>query len=157
MPSRSTALDQQGRPAEEMHMRTVALTALLVAALAAAGNSAEKSHKPRLDLRAAPRMAFSPVNVLLTAELTGGEDVDQFYCPELEWNWDDGGKSVHESDCPPLEAGGVFERRFTAEHAFRQAGVYNVKVTMRKANRSIAVATATVTVHAGAGDMSDQD
>lgn len=135
-------------------MRTTALTAIMIAALATAGTSAEKAKKPRLDLRAAPRMAFSPVNVLLTAELTGGDDIDQYYCPEIEWNWDDGGKSVRESDCPPLEAGGTFERRFTANHAFRQAGTYNVKVTMRKANRPVAVATATVTVHAGVGDMS---
>ena len=59
-------------------------------------------------------MAFSPVNVLLTAELTGGDDVDEYYCPEIEWNWDDGGKSVHEADCAPLESGGTFERRYTA-------------------------------------------
>jgi hypothetical protein len=126
----------------------------MIAALASAGLSAEKAKKPRLDLRAAPAMAFSPVNVLLTAELTGGDDVDQYYCPAVEWDWDDGGRSVHESDCPPLEAGGTFERRFTAAHAFRRAGTYNVKFTMRKANRSVAVATATVTVRPGAGDMS---
>jgi len=125
----------------------------MIAALATAGTSAEKTRKPRLDLRATPRMAFSPVNVLLTAELTGGDDDDQFYCPELEWNWDDGGRSVQESDCAPKESGGTMERRFTAEHAYTTAGTYNVKITMRKANRSIAVATATVTVHAGAGDM----
>jgi hypothetical protein len=134
-------------------MRTTAWTAIIVAALATAGTAAEKTRKPRLDLRAAPRMAFSPVNVLLTAELMGGDDVDEYYCPEIEWNWDDGGKSVHEADCAPLEAGGTFERRFTANHAYRRAGTYNVKITMRKANRSIAVATATVTVHPGAGDM----
>ena len=88
-------------------MRASTLTAIMIASLATAGFSAEKARKPRLDLRAAPRMAFSPVNVLLTAELMGGEDVDQLYCPEIEWNWDDGGKSVHESDCAPLEAGGT--------------------------------------------------
>jgi hypothetical protein len=138
-------------------MRTTALTVIVIAALATAGTSAEKARKPRLDLRAAPRMAFSPVNVLLTAELMGGDDVDEYYCPEIEWNWDDGGKSVHESDCAPLEAGGTFERRFTANHAYRQAGTYNVKITMRKANRPVAVATATVTVHPGAGDMASSD
>lgn len=138
-------------------MRTTALTAVIVAALASAGTSAEKGRKPRLDLRAAPRMAFSPVNVLVTAELMGGEDVEQFYCPELEWDWDDGGRSVHEADCPPLEAGGTFERRFTAAHAFRRAGNYNIKVTMRKANRPLAIATATVSVRPGAGDLRGAD
>ena len=122
-------------------MRRVALAAFIVAALSTAGAFAEKTKKPRLDLRATPRMAFSPVNVLLTAELTGGDDVEQFYCSELEWDWDDGGRSVHEADCPPMEAGAAIERRFTAEHAYRQAGNYNVKVTMRRANKAFAVAT----------------
>jgi PKD repeat protein len=134
-------------------MRIPALTAVIIATLATTGMGAAKPKKPRLDLRAAPRMAFSPVNVLLTAELNGGEDVEQFYCPALEWDWDDGSKSVQESDCPPLAPGVDYERRYTATHAFRQAGNYNVKVTLRKANRTIAVGTASVSVRAGAGDF----
>ena len=134
-------------------MRNPAMATVILAALATSGISAEKPKKPRFDLRAAPRMAFSPVNVLLTAELTGGEEVEQYYCPELEWDWDDGGKSVQESDCPPLEPGVAFERRYTAQHAYRQAGNYNVKLTLRKANRTIAVASATVSVRPGAGDF----
>ena len=62
-------------------MRTSTLTAIMIASLATAGFSAEKPRKPRLDLRAAPRMAFSPVNVLLTAELQGGDDVDAVLLP----------------------------------------------------------------------------
>ena len=140
-------------------MRLAAPCALLAAALvvptigSAAANEA-KPKKPKLDLRATPRMAFSPVNVLLTAELTGGDDVEEYYCPELEWDWDDGGRSVHEADCPPMEAGAAIERRFTAEHAYRQAGNYNVKVTMRRASKAFAVATVSVTVRAGGGDFS---
>ncbi|PYQ53680.1 MAG: hypothetical protein DMF78_08350 [Acidobacteria bacterium] len=134
-------------------MRTAALATILVAALATSGLSAEKQRKPRLDLRAAPRMAFSPVNVLLTAELNGGDDVEQYYCPELEWDWDDGGRSVHEADCPPMEAGASLERRYTAEHAYRHAGNYNVKVTMRRASKAFAVATVSVTVRPGAGEF----
>ena len=134
-------------------MRTSTLTTILIASLASAGFSTEKPRKPRLDLRAAPRMAFSPVNVLLTAELSGGEDVDQLYCPEIEWNWDDGGKSVHEADCPEYEAGvSKIERRFTAEHEYGKAGLYNVKLTMRRANRTLAQTTIKITVRPGLGD-----
>jgi hypothetical protein len=134
------------------------MAGLLVMGFATSGASGDaKPKKPRLDLRASPRIAFSPVNVLLVAELQGGDAVEEFYCPELEWDWDDGGKSAHEADCAPLEANGTFERRFTAQHAYRQAGTYNVKVTMRRANRSLAVATATVTVRPGLGDMSGMD
>ena len=27
---------------------------------------------------------------------SGGDDVEEFHCPEIEWDWDDGGKSVAE-------------------------------------------------------------
>ena len=135
---------------------TILMRSALVLALAApAGLSAAeaKPKKPKLDLRAAPRMAFSPVNVFFTAELAGGDDVEEYYCPELEWEWDDGGKSTQESDCAPFEAGkSKIERRYTADHEFRRAGVYNVKVTMRRTGKSLAAATVRVTVRPGLGD-----
>jgi hypothetical protein len=112
-----------------------------------------KLKKPRLDLRATPRMAFSPVNVFLIAELQGGDDVEEYYCPELEWDWDDGGKSVQEGDCLPFVPGSTkIDRRFTAEHQYRRAGVYMIKVTMRRANRSLAASNVRVTVRPGLGD-----
>jgi hypothetical protein len=141
-------------------MRNSALLGfVLVVATATSGTSADQPRpkKPRLDLRASPRMAFSPVNILLTAELQGGDDIEDFHCPEVEWDWDDGGKSVHQEDCAPFETGAALERRFTANHAYRQAGTYNVKITMRRAERPVAVASATVTVRPGVGDMSAID
>ena len=136
------------------------LALIVVLATAASGLTADRSSpdkKPRLQLRASPRMAFSPVNVLLTAELTGGSDLEEFYCPEVEWDWDDGGRSVHQPDCEPLESGAEMERRFTASHAYRQAGTYTVKITMRHADRPVAVASAVVTVRPGLGDTSSID
>jgi hypothetical protein len=138
-------------------MRRMALAVAVLAALAvtapSGAESQPKQKKPKLDLRASPRFAFSPVNIYLVAELSGGDDVEAFYCPELEWDWDDGGKSVHEADCAPFEAGvSKIERRFTADHEYRQAGVYSVKVTMRRNNNQIAMANVKVTVRAGLGD-----
>lgn len=141
-------------------MRTRGLLGtFLVLATATSGLAADQTRpkKPRLDLRASPRMAFSPVNILLTAELQGGDDAEDFHCPEVEWDWDDGGRSVRQEDCAPLETGAPLARRFTANHAYRSAGTYNVKVTMRRADRSLAVASATVTVRPGLGDMSSVD
>jgi len=129
----------------------VAAALALAVGLAAAADA--KPKKPKLDLRATPRMAFSPVNVFFTAELSGGDDVEEYYCPELEWEWDDGGKSTQESDCPPFEAGKTkIERRYTTDHEYRRAGVYNVKLTMRRADRSLAAASVRVTVRPGLGD-----
>ena len=130
-----------------------ALLAATALAMAAPAADEAKPKKPKLDLRATPRMAFSPVNILLTAELTGGDEVEDFYCPELEWDWDDGGKSVHEADCPEYEAGkSKIDRRFTAEHAYDKAGLYNVKLTMRHANKTLAQQTIKITVRPGLGD-----
>lgn len=131
------------------------LLALAVAAPVTASGAA-KPKKPKLDLRATPRFAFSPAQILFTAELTGGDDVEDFYCPELEWEWDDGGKSVKEADCPPFESGVTkIERRFTQTHVFDRAGVYGVRLTMRHAGRTLAKQTFTVTVRPGLGDPSN--
>src|SRR5436309_900915 len=115
-------------------------TALLAATLSPSSRAAEeaKPKKPKLDLRATPRMAFSPVNVLLTAELTGGDDVEDYYCPELEWDWDDGGKSVHEADCPEYEAGkSKIERRFTASLRSSTISAFPVPLNSSKMTSSM--------------------
>jgi hypothetical protein len=134
------------------------LVVLGLVTVAGAGDDA-KLKKPRLDLRASPRFAFSPVTIFFTAELGGGDDVEEYHCPEVEWDWDDGGKSVHESDCTPFEPGVTkIERRFTAEHEYRRAGVYNIKTTLRRTGRNMAVATVRITVRPGLGDRTlDRD
>jgi hypothetical protein len=139
-------------------MTRAALAAVIAVALGTPAPAGEtkpevKQKKPRLDLRATPRMAFSPVNIFLIAELQGGDDVEEYYCPQLEWDWDDGGKSVQEGDCPPFTVGTTkIDRRFTAEHEYRRAGVFNIKVTMRRANRAFAASNVRVTVRPGLGD-----
>src|SRR5512140_3292819 len=114
--------------------RSAALAAavLLLSGGLSAGSGNTDSGKPRLDLRASPRMAFPPVNVLLTAELKGGETVEEFYCPGLEWDWGDGSRSAQESDCPPFEQGMDLQRFFTARHAYGAPGTYEVKLRMRR-------------------------
>jgi hypothetical protein len=129
----------------------MALASSFLAAYGAA-DDAPKAKKPKLDVRATPRMAFSPVTVFFTAELTGGDDVEEYYCPEIEWEWDDGGKSTQESDCAPYAEGTKIERRFTAEHEYGVAGVYNTKVTFRRTGRNFLTGTVRVTVRAGLGD-----
>ncbi len=135
--------------------------AVSLAALLAAGAStdaAPKPKRPRLELRATPRMTFSPAHVLFTAELTGGDDSEDYHCPEIEWDWDDGGKSVQEADCKPFEPGVTkIDRRFTAEHDYRNAGIYSVRVTMRRAERPIATTAVRITVRPGLGDQTPME
>lgn len=141
-------------------MNRLAVASIVAAALAASplADAAPKPKRPKLDLRATPRMSFSPAHILLTAELMGGDDVEDYHCPEIEWDWDDGGKSVQESDCTPFEPGVTkIERRFTAEHDYRLAGVYTVKVTMRREEKPIATASVRVTVRPGLGDQTPME
>jgi hypothetical protein len=128
----------------------IVILSLIAASPAPAGDRA-RVRKPRLDLRATPRFSFTPSTVLVTAELNGGDDAEEFYCPAVVWDWDDGGRSANESDCPPFQPGTPVERRFTAVHAYVRPGVYNVRVHMLRARRRLAMASATVTVR-GMGD-----
>lgn len=140
-----------------------ALAVLLALGLASAGRADKKSDeakkdegkkgkRPALELRALPRFAFSPANIHFTAELTGGDDVEELYCPDVEWEWGDGGKSQQESDCAPFEPGTKIDRHFTAEHVYQLSGRYLVKVTMRRAGKTMAAQTLQMTVRPGLGD-----
>ena len=141
-------------------MYRAAVAMLILFSLAAPGAAGDKDKdkkkgkKPNLVLRSAPRFAFSPVNVLFTAELKGGDDLEEYYCPEIEWDWDDGGKSVQESDCDPFEPGMEITRRFTEYHEYRRAGTYRVKVTLKRTDDAFAQASVRVTVKPGLGDPS---
>jgi hypothetical protein len=129
--------------------------AVLLAADDKDADEPKKAKKPALEIRITPRFAFSPANILFTVELQGGDDSEEFHCPEIEWEWDDGGKSSGESDCDPYEPGAKIERRFTATHLYKTSGVYVARVTLRKAGRTIAAQTIKVTVRPGVGDRGD--
>jgi hypothetical protein len=88
--------------------------------------------------------------VLVTGQLVGGDDLEEFYCPALEWEWGDGGRSAQEGDCPPFDSDTKMARRFSARHAYREAGAYEIRLTLRRANR--AVTAGSITIHVG-----DQD
>jgi hypothetical protein len=119
---------------------------VVILTLAAPGRAGGEAgpKKPRLDIRASPRLGLAPARVLATAELVGGEAAEDFYCPLLEWDWDDGSRTVREADCPPFEPGADFERHFTADHVYSRSGNFSVRVILRRASRSVAMASVTV-------------
>ena len=124
------------------------------AGLAPAGD-ASRDKKPHLELRASPRVAFFPVEIVAIGEVMGGQDTEDFYCPGLEWDWGDGSRSARESDCAPFVDGATVDHLYSARHAFRAPGVYVVRLTLRRAGRAVAVASAAVAVR-GQG-MADLD
>ncbi|MCM2257933.1 MAG: hypothetical protein NDJ94_20050 [Vicinamibacteria bacterium] len=146
-------------PSRSAHALVLTLASALALPVASPALAAEpKAKKPKMDVRVLPRFGFSPLNVLAIAEFKGGADHEDFYCPEIEWEWDDGGKSVTAPDCPAYEAGVTkIERRFSAEHLFKRAGIYGIKVTMRRNGNQIAQGTIRLEVKPGLGDPTIED
>jgi hypothetical protein len=124
------------------------LLVVLAAAAPGVGGEGDKPSRPRLDLRATPPTAFSPARVQAIGRLVGGEDIDEFYCPAVEWNWGDGAVSARESDCPPFDGETKMARAFSADHHYRQPGDYSVRLTLRRAGRPVAVAAASISIRA---------
>jgi hypothetical protein len=112
-----------------------------------------KPKKPKLEIRLAPSMASAPVEVTVFIDLRGGEDLEEFYCPEIAVDWDDGSKSVQESDCAPFEPGSVVTRHFSVSHPYRQGGLYRVRVRLRRAGKTVASEEQTATIRAGIGEF----
>jgi len=108
--------------------------------------------QPRLELRTARRIVFSPVEAFFVAELEGGDEIEEFYCPELVWEWGDGSRSVRQSDCAPFGPNRELQRLFTARHVYRYGGHHAVRLTLRKAERPIASASVNIDVRSRFGN-----
>jgi hypothetical protein len=130
--------------------RREAFGVLLVFLLANTGSARDDAaHEPRFELRVTPRVsvAFPPVPVIVVAQLVDGEDLEQYYCAGVEWDWGDGSRSVRESDCKPFEVGMPIDRFFSAHHVYREIGEFQVRVRLLRAGATIAAAADTFTLH----------
>lgn len=133
-----------------MKLALVALSgaALLIPSAAPAA----ELEKPGLTLRTAQRIAFSPVEVFFVAELVGGHEIEEFYCPEVVWEWGDGSRSINQSDCAPFTASDQLQRLFTARHVYRHSGTHRVRLILQKADRAIAIASVRLMVRSRFGN-----
>jgi hypothetical protein len=116
----------------------VGWAAVIAVALGTSGFAGEaQPRKPRLEVRARHGMSFGPTPVV-------GEDLEEFYCVGLRWDWGDGVRSYHESDCEPFEAGMEIARFFSARHVYAGPGMYRVRVSLVRADREVAVAGSSI-------------
>lgn len=130
----------------------LACGALLLFSTSASDARAQGGRKPSLSLKASPAVSFAPARVVAVGELRGGTDEEAFYCPTVEWEWDDGTFSSSESDCSPYEPGKTqIKRRFTAEHQYKFAGNYRIVLRLKKGSRVAAAANTSVQVRPGLG------
>ena len=107
--------------------------------------------RPELSLRASPRVAFAPADILFVAELRGGaDDYEEFYCASVEWDWDDDTRSESTPDCDPYEAGtSRIRRRFSVRHRFEYGGRYEVRFRLLQRDDPVASARAVVELRGG--------
>jgi len=128
-----------------MRPAAVLVLALLAGPLASAADR-EEGRRPVLKLRATPGVSFAPANVLLIAELVGGDTVEEFYCPEVVWDFDDGRRSTSQSECEPFGGDSSLERRFLVRQSYAHPGEYRPTITLRRADGVVARAAVTVLV-----------
>jgi hypothetical protein len=119
-----------------------------------ASKDKDSDKRPKVTLKAQPLISIGPSKVTLRAELVGGaNDYEEYYCPTVEWDWGDGTQSESTNDCEPYEAGkSEIKRRFTVEHLFR-AGYYQVAFRLKRKDKALVAATATVQVQAGGSEL----
>ncbi len=120
----------------------VALPTATAAILLLLGPVSAAGRRPSLRLKATPVVAIPDTAVLFVATLEGDAAGEEWYCPVVAWDWGDGSVTTHEGECPPYAAGVTpIERRFTADHTYRDQGRRTVRVTLKKGEKVLATAS----------------
>ena len=135
------------------------LAALLLYGLLApvSASRQDENRKPSLSLKVTPPIAFSPARVRTVVEVRGGaDDYQDYYCPTVEWDWGDGTISENTQDCDPYEPGkSTIRRRYSAEHTYRMAGTFKVFFRLKRKNKTMGAASASVQIRPGLRDQMD--
>jgi hypothetical protein len=100
--------------------------------------------RPKVELKATPGFAmlgigpraFATIRFRLSVKDGGDED---FYCPRVEWEWEDDTKATEESDCPPFETAQKedHERTWMKSRQFWEPGNHRVRVRLYKGDRLV--------------------
>jgi len=139
------------------------IAALMVVGVAVGGIGARaqsetkakgEAKRPQLILRATPASGMAPARISGAAELKGGDDdFEEYYCPTIEWNWDDGTISESSNDCEPYEAGkSVIRRRYSVSHPYKQGGHYRISFRLKRKDKVVGQATTIIQLIGGGPD-----
>lgn len=129
----------------------VVVASLLTLSATTTVQKADDTEEPELRLRATPRVAFPPAEILFIAELRGGsDDHEPLYCASVEWEWDDDTRSERIPDCDPFEPGtSEIRRRFSQRHTFQDGGSYEVRINLKKRDEVVLSARTTIELRGG--------
>ncbi len=129
----------------------VAIGAVLFAQAQTDPKPKTSAKRPQITLKATPASGMVPVRVSGTAELKGGDDdFADYYCPTIEWNWDDGTVSESSNDCEPYESGkSQIRRKYTVMHPYKQGGHYRISFKLKQKQKVVGGATTVVQLLGG--------
>ena len=112
----------------------VSTTLILMLTLTSVATLFGQDDDAELRLRATPRVAFAPADVLFVGQIRGGpDDNEELYCLEIEWDWGDDTTSEQTLDCDPYEPGvSEIRRRFSVRHTYDYGGRYEVRLHLKQ-------------------------
>ncbi len=99
-----------------------------------------------------PRMPNQPpprVTIRITAQLTDlddVEDLEEYYCLDEVWDWDDDTESEYGPDCDPYEEGMELKQRFGASHQFSVPGTYTIWLRLQQNGKTVIAGNAKVMI-----------
>jgi hypothetical protein len=135
-------------------MKTLVCAILVAGSVAIAGTQDAEKKKPSLTLRSSPSAGFTPLRVVLTAELKGGDDdFAEYYCPTVEWVWGDDTRAESTADCDPYEPGkSKIRRHYTTTRIFQISGDMKVEFRLKQKNKVVVATSTRITVRPGVRD-----
>ena len=124
----------QNNPRLRRNITAASSTLVLILTLTSAATLMGQDDDAELRLRATPRVAFAPADVLFVGQIRGGpDDNEELYCLEIEWDWGDDTTSEQTLDCDPYEAGVTeIRRRFSVRHTYNYGGRYEVRLHLKQ-------------------------
>ena len=139
-----------------MRILVVLLVALVLIPVASTSTLADG---PELKLKA-PRATFmrprmpnersrAGVTIRISAtleDLEDAEDLEEYYCLDQVWEWDDDTDSEYAPDCDPYEEGMEIETRFSGSHQYRYPGTYTVWLRLQRSGETVIAGSVKVNI-----------
>ena len=91
----------------------------------------------------------SAVTIRISArleDLEKAEDLEEYYCLDQVWDWDDETDSEYAPDCDPYEEGMDIETRFSGTHQYRYPGTYTVWLRLQRNGDTVIAASVKVQI-----------
>ena len=95
-----------------------------------------ETRRPSLDVEVSARLE----------DLETAENLEDYYCLEEVWDWDDDTESVYEPDCDPYEDGSEIETFFFGSHRFSLPGTYRVWLRLQRSGETVIAGNVTVRI-----------